>query len=445
MFDRQKKYSTRAPKKLVAGRFHSAPAKPAPEKEPSAPKAKPARRAIPFEEIKRQLTAWAEDNRIPGKFQAWFTRDAANDHSDWRILNKLVNNHESLVLEAPAYGMDPPAVVKGIFDQLHKDHLHTLKKALRQIWFRATGDGRYALLVQANIHGRNSGHEIKSFIEFLQHNCPQVISCHQVQCTPNHLFDPAMQQNMRVDVKPAFGSAFMPIAGTGLSMHVLDWAPKMKDAWVELPLRIREAVHPAKGDRFFEFYSASGYVSASLAQDFEQVEALDCRETAMESAKMNARSLADNNMRFHRSHLDRAFLEKFFGKRDNEGKWTFYLNEPEAEPITSDLVQAIAASRPERILLQVTDLENAAKQIKRFRTEGYMLRKNIPLYLEPGSGKFELLMLFVPDRAGLLGGFAAQNGQKRSVKRPQERISGKNQADIPHFVQKKGTPRARKD
>jgi hypothetical protein len=165
----------------------------------------------------------------------------------------------------------------------------------------------------------------------------------------------------------------------------------------------------------------------------------------MESAKMNARSLAGNNMRFHRSHLDRAFLEKFFGKRDNEGKWTFYLNEPEAEPITSDLVQAIAASRPERILLQVTDLENAAKQIKRFRAEGYMLRKNIPLYLEPGSGKFELLMLFVPDRAGLLGGFAAQNGQKRSVKRPQERISGKNQADIPHFVQKKGTPRARKD
>ena len=51
-------------------------------------------------------------------------------------------------------------------------------------------------------------------------------------------------------------------------------------------------------------------------------------------------------------------------------------------------MQAIAASRPERILLQVTDLENAAKQIKRFRTEGYMLRKNIPLYLEPGSGKF---------------------------------------------------------
>ena len=447
MFDRPKKRFSAgsAPKKLVAGRFHSAPKNAIPEKAESEQKPKAMRRAVPFEEIKRQLAAWAEDNRIPGKIQAWFTRDAVADHCDWRILNKIANNHESLVIEPPAYGMEPPALVKSVFDQLHKEHLHTLKKAMRQIWFRATGDGRYALLVQANIHGRNSGHEIKSFTEFLQHSCPQVISCHQLQCTPNHLFDPAMQQNMRVEAKASFGSAFMPIAGTGLTMHVLDWSPRIKDAWLELPLRIRDAIHPARSDKFFEFYSAAGYVSASLAPDFEQVAALDCRETAMESAKMNARNAISGNMRFYRSHLDRAFLEKFFGKRDNEGKWTFYLNEPEAEPITSDLVQAIAASRPERILLQVSDLENAAKQIKRFRTEGYMLRKNIPLYLEPGSGKFELLMLFVPDRAGLLGGFAATKGVKRAVKRPQERISGKNQGDIPHFVQKKVAPGKRKD
>ena len=119
MFDRQKKYSTRAPKKLVAGRFHSAPAKSVPEKDSAAKKATPVRRVLPFEEIKRQLTAWAEDNRIPGKFQAWFTKEPANDHCDWRILNKLVNNHESLVLDAPARNMDAPAVVKNVFDQLH--------------------------------------------------------------------------------------------------------------------------------------------------------------------------------------------------------------------------------------------------------------------------------------------------------------------------------------
>ena len=398
-----------------------------------------------LEDMKRQLAAWAENERIPGKFQAWFTRDTASDHCDWRILNKLVAGHERIVIDAPAKGMDVPDVVQGIFDQLHKEHLRIFKRALRQIWFRATGDGRYALLVQANIRGKNSGHEGKTFLEFVQHNYPQVISCHYLQCTPNHLFDPAMPQNMRVETKSVFGSAFMPIASTGLTMHVLDWTPRMKDAWVELPLRIRDAIHPAKGDRFFEFYSASSFVSASLAQDFERVESLDCRETAMESSKINARNVPDNNMRFHRSHLDRLFLEKFFSKSDNEGKWTFYLNVPESEPLTAELVQAIAFSRPERILLQVSDLGIAAKEIKRFRAEGYMLRKNIPLYLEPGSTKFELLMLFVPDRAGLLGGFAAKNARNGKVQRPREQVFAKKQGDIPHFVQKKVTFRQRKD
>lgn len=440
MFKNTRKKTTagHAPKKLVAGRFHASSRKALPEQKPAQAKPAPARtRVATFEDLKQQLAAWAENERVPGKFQAWFTCDAIADHSDWRIMNKLVNGHETLVLDAPAKGMDVPEAVQGIFDQLHKEHLRTIKKALRQMWFRATGDGRYAILVQANVHGKNSGHEIKTLVEFIQHTYPQVISCHQVQCTPNHIFDPAAQLKMRVDLRNIFGSAFMPIAGTGLSMHVLDWSPRIKDAWIELPQRIRDAIHPAAGDKFFEFYCGPSFVAASLAQDFDQVDTLDCRETAMESTKMNSRNLAGGSLKFHRGHLEAGFLEKFFSRKENEGRWTFYLNVPSEEPLNAEQIQAIAASRPERILMQAGDLESAGKYIKRFRAEGYMLRKNIPLYLEPGTGKFDLLMLFVPDRAGLLGGFAAKNGRNRKVERPREQVFAKKQGDIPHFVQKK--------
>jgi len=442
MFKNTRKNTTagRAPKKLVAGRFHASSRKAAPESQARQEQAKPApikTRIASFEDLKQQLDAWATNERIPGKIQAWFTRDAISEHSDWRIMNKLVNGHETLVLDAPAKGMDVPKPVQGIFDQLHKEHLRTIKKALRQIWFRATGDGRFALLVQANVHGKNSGHEIKTLVEFIQHSYPQVISCHQIQCTPNHIFSPAAQLSMRVDLRNIFGSAFMPIAGTGLSMHVLDWSPKIKDAWIELPQRIRDAIHPAAGDKFFEFYCGPSFIAASLAQDFDQVDTLDCRETAMESSKMNSRNLAGGTLKFHRGHLEANFLEKFFSRKENEGRWTFYLNVPTEEPLNAEQIQALAASRPERILLQAGDLESAGKFIKRFRAEGYMLRKNIPLYLEPGTGKFDLLMLFVPDRAGVLGGFTAKNGKNRKVERPREQVFGKKQGDIPHFVQKK--------
>ena len=186
-------------------------------------------------------------------------------------------------------------------------------------------------------------------------------------------------------------------------------------------------------------------MAASLAGLFDQTEALDCRESAMLSTRQNSRNLVDGTIRFHRAQLDAGFFAKFFGKAANEGRWTFYFDLPNGEALPSGAEQAIAAARAERILLQVSDLEVAAKEIKYLRREGYMLRKSIPLCLEPGRGKFEILLLFVPDRAGLLGHNPAMKRANSSVKRPQERVSREKNANIPHFVQSRPTFKQRKD
>jgi hypothetical protein len=340
--------------------------------------------------------------------------------------------------------MTAPELVTQVFEQLKKEHLHIFKKALRQIWFRAVGDGRFALLVQVNLRGRFSAHGYKTFIDFLQRTCPEVISCHHIQCLPDIVFDPAGTTPVKVEAKPAFGSDFMPIGDTGISMHVLDWTPRIKDAWIGLPARIESAIHPNREDSFFEFYSGSSFVSASLASRFKKVVSMDCREYAMLSSRLNARNAIDENMKFIRGHVEQEFFSKFFGKDENEGRWTFYFNLPEGEPLAQGVVQAAAMSRPERILLQTSDLEIALRTIKQFRNESYMLRKSIPLYLEAGSGKFEVLFLFVPDRAGLLGQNPAQKTHSRNVQRPQERISRQNPAKNPHFTQGSPTFKQRK-
>jgi hypothetical protein len=238
----------------------------------------------------------------------------------------------------------------------------------------------------------------------------------------------------------------MPIASTGFSMHVLDWTPRIKDAWLNLPVRIKDAIHPNREDRFFEFCSGSSYVSATLAPCFKQVEALDCRESAMQSSKSNIRNIATSNMRFHRSHLDANFISKFFSKSDNaEGRWTFYINLNASDILSSDTEKTLAASRPERILFQTGNLETASREIKAFRNEGYVLRKSIPLYLEPGSGKFEILFLFVPDRVGLLGQNPALAHRSRNIQRPKERPQRSKMSEIPHFVQQIPSFKQRKD
>lgn len=446
MYTRQSRNASlklKAPKKMVASKFRSrgtekdVPVKAAP---------KPAvRKNLSFDDIKQQLAAWAENEKIPGKFQAWFTKDCLPENSDWRIINKTEGEHSQLVVEAPNKDMEVPEVVVRINEQLHKDHLRIFRKAIRQIWLRATGDGRFALLVQANCHGKNSAHGFKTFSDFVERTCPEVISCHQLQCQPDHLFNPASKTSLRIDCRSCFGNDFVPLAGTGFCMHVLDWSPRMKDAWLALPARIKDAIHPAIGDKFFEFYSGCSYVASSLSSCFTQVESLDCRESAMQSTRYNSRSLPEGNLRFHRGLLDANLFTKFFGKEENEGRWTFYFNLPEGEALPAGVEQAAALSRPERILLQVSDLEIAAKEIRHFRREGYVLRKNIPLYLEPGSGKFELLLLFVPDRAGLLSQNPALRTKSRNVQRPKERINGQKEGNIPHFVQMTPTFRQRKD
>ena len=404
------------------------------------------RRIMSFDDIKAQVSAWMENDRIPGKLQAWFTADAIPEHSDWRIVKEYRGKQEFLTIDAPTRDMKPIELVNRVMEQLHKDHLHIFKKALRQIWFRATGDGRFALLVQVNVKGKLSAHGYKTFIDFIERSCPEVISSHQIQCLPDRLFNPADAQGMKIETKCSLGNDFMPIAGTGFCMHVLDWTPRIKDAWLNLPVRIKDAIHPNREDRFFEFCSGSSYISASLAAYFKQVESMDCRESAMQSSKLNIRNLSTSNMRFHRSHLDANFISKFFSRSENaEGRWTFYINLNAEDILPSNVEQTLAASRPERILLQTGNLETASREIKAFRNEGYVLRKSIPLYLEPGSGRFEILFLFVPDRVGLLGQNPAMAHRSRNIQRPKERPQSSKKCEIPHFVQQAPSFRQRKD
>lgn len=447
MYTRQSRNASlkfKSPKKLVAGKFHSRTEISSRDVEEKK-ETKAVVKKMSLDDLKNQLSAWVENEHIPGKMQSWFVKDCDVNNFDWRFIIKKTGEHESLVIEGPSKNAEPPEVVTRISEQIHKDHLRSLRKSIRQIWFRATGNGRFALLVQANCHGKNSAHGFKLFSEFVERSCPEVISCHQIQCSPDHLFNPSTKVSMKVDCKNGFGKDLMPIGDTGFYMHVLDWAPRHKDTWLALPERIKDAIHPARGDKFFDFYSGASFVGASLASFFDKVESLDCRESAMVSSRYNSRSLVNENLRFHRGFLENSFITKFFSKEENEGRWTFYFNLPEGESLPQGIEQAAAASRPERILLQSSDLEIASKEIKHFRREGYVLRKSIPLYMDPDSGKFELLMLFVPDRAGLLSQKMPPKGASRSIQRPKERVNEGNSSnirrfitDVPTFKQRKG-------
>ena len=60
------------------------------------------RKILSFDDIKTQVAAWMENDRIPGKLQAWFTADATPENSDWRIIKEYHGAQENLVIDAPS-------------------------------------------------------------------------------------------------------------------------------------------------------------------------------------------------------------------------------------------------------------------------------------------------------------------------------------------------------
>lgn len=419
---------TRTPRRSSNGGSWNKP-KEIPAEESAAPLAQ-----IPadLEGKKAYLQKWFDENRIPGKIQSWFSVPSKTDNADWRIVSRhLSKGHRILTIEGPFKGARPPKLVLDIDQQIRKPHLSKFRGSILQIWFRSTGDGRFGIAVQNILHSAEATREFKSFLDYLEHeHSSDVLCCHQMQVRPVQLLDPSMPQTgVSVELKKGFGSPFLPIAGSGQKFHILDWTPTAKEPWLRLPTRIREAIHPAKDDKFLECFAGPAFIATSLAKNFSECFAADQRDIARQTP----------GVRYLHAAIDRDFFPKFFRGKSKQGKWTVYLDPPNGKSLPSYTISALAEAAPERILLNTSNLAQAALEIKRFRREGYMLRKLIPLDLEPETPTFQILLLFVPDRAGLLGRKPERTAKVIREQENQTRDSGAAVETI-RFTQKRRIP-----
>ena len=255
------------------------------------------------------LLDWVRKEKIPGKIQAWYSLESESTHCDFRIIQIRRGSKEMLSIEPPVPGMATPEMVQAIYDQLRKEHLHILKKAIIQIWIRASGHGQFGVLVQANLRSAATTKAYKSFVSFLERTFPEIVSCHHIQTYPFTLFDPAQNDSpIRIDLKNDFGNSFLPIGNTPFSYHIVDWAPKCKAAWIQLPERIKNFIHPTAEDRLLEFHASSGYLGASLSPYFKSVDSVDMYDSAKQMAIKNAHQLPKANMKVHRERLSEKWI-----------------------------------------------------------------------------------------------------------------------------------------
>lgn len=353
---------------------------------------------------KSRVEAWVTENRIPGKVQAWLAIAPEATSGDWRLISETRGAHRMLMLEPPAPGIKPPPAILSMDDQLRKEHLKPLRRQLLQVIFRATGDGRYGVLVHAILRTPEAARAFKAWLDWLQRFHPETVFCHLVQTKPWFPFDPSRPPAaMKYTLKSGFGSEYLPLASTGLHCHALDWTPRNKSTWLAWPERLRNAIHPVKGDKLLALYSGPGFEAFSLASAFAEAHCVDSRQWAHSSWMHNHHASGHANVQFHQEKLDEAWVQKFYAQPGRAGKWTILLDPPGDDLMLAGTIIALAATKPERVVHLVEDLDVAGKEIKRWRRHGYVLRKIVPIDWNPGTSRVGMAMIFVPDRAGLLG------------------------------------------
>jgi tRNA/tmRNA/rRNA uracil-C5-methylase (TrmA/RlmC/RlmD family) len=351
---------------------------------------------------KQKITDWAAESKIPGKIQAIFTAEPEACGGDWRYISREEKGRRMFAWEgipdAPV-----PENLKKIEEQLNKEHLRHFKKQIFQIIFRSNGNSKYGAIIQASLRTPEQGKGYKSFLEYLQRMHPEIQCAHSVQTKPNFPFDTANPpESMQYALRKGFGSEYAQI-DENLYFHILDWLPKSKGTYLKLGEKLREWLRPSSDDRLLCCHCGAAIEAMHLSKSFQDVHCLDAREWAKLSFAQNTKCSKIKNARFYQCKLDSDWVRKFFAGEANKGKWTILLNPPHGELLTSSLTQAIANAKPERIAHITGNLENAAKEANRWRSNGYALRKIMPIEWHPNIRRLELAMLFVPDRAGLLG------------------------------------------
>jgi len=363
---------------------------------------------------KQKISDWAKLNKIPGKIQAIFTAEPEPGGGDWRYISREANGKRILVWEGIPEEPLPENLQK-IEEQLDKEHLRSFKKQIFQIIFRSNGNAKYGVLIQAKLVTPEQGKGYKNFLDYLQRMHPEILCVHSVQTKPAFPFDTSNPpEAMQYTLHKGFGSEYVQLA-ENLYFHILDWLPKSKGTYLRFGEKLREWLHPAKDDRLLSCYSGAAIETMQLSGIFKDIHCLDAREWAKLSFTQNAKCLKLKNAHFYQSKLESTWVKKFFAGEINKGKWTIILNPPRGELLTSSLTQEIANTKPERIVHITGDLENAAKEANRWRSCGYVLRKIMPIEWHPIIKRLELAMLFVPDRAGLLGR-KAKGGAKGNAK-----------------------------
>lgn len=160
-----------------------------------------------------------------------------------------------------------------------------------------------------------------------------------------------------------------------------------------------QLLKPKNHQRLLDLYCGFGFFSLKLAPQYADCLGVEASSASIEAAQAMA-AHGKIRSRYRQGKIQSKTLDALLPKPD--GTPEAILLDPPRQGAEPGVIRALASRAPVRVLHVFCDLDVLPREVNVWRKCGYMISKVVPLDMFPGTDNLEVMVLFIPDRYGIL-------------------------------------------